>query len=317
MGRLIAGAFARILQLGVMMFAVATLCFAALHALPGDKALQLAIARHGEDIGDAAIERARRDAGFDRPVVVQFADWIGGLARLELGHSLLSRKPVAAELEPRLWVTLRIGGLAIALGFVLALPFGLWAGLRRGGAVDSAVAAAAALFSATPAFLVGLLLVMLFAIQFRWLPAAGHATAAHVVLPIATLALGFAAPLARVTRQAVAEAWSAFPVTFGRLKGLSPARAGLRHGVRNAAIPVVMLAGLRFAAVLEGFVVVETLFNIPGLGELLVRALIARDIPVVQGAALLFGLIYGVIGLALDAACTALDPRRRLRLVPA
>jgi peptide/nickel transport system permease protein len=98
---------------------------------------------------------------------------------------------------------------------------------------------------------------------------------------------------------------------------LSPARAGLRHGVRNAAIPVVMLTGLRFAAVIEGFAVIETLFNLPGLGDLLVRALVSRDIPTVQAAALLFGLLYGVVGLVLDAACAAIDPRRRLRVRPA
>lgn len=317
MGGLIRDLGGRIAQLAVMLLAVSGLCFAALQSLPGDKALALAVARQGEQVGAAGIVQAGQDAGFDRPVLAQFAEWTWRAVRLDLGYSLVSRRPVVDELAPRLMVTLRIGGLAVLLGLVLALPLGLWAGLRPGGIVDGGVAVAAAVFSAVPAFLVGLLLVMLFAIRLGWLPAAGSGAPAHAVLPIATLALGFAAPLARVVRQAVAEAWGAFAVTFGRLKGLSPARAGLRHGVRNAAIPVVMMTGLRFAAVLEGFVVVETLFNLPGLGELLVRALIARDIPVVQGAALLFGLVYGTIGLALDAACVAIDPRRRMRVVPA
>jgi peptide/nickel transport system permease protein len=299
-----------------MLLAVVLLCFAAMQALPGDKALQLAVARHGERATEAGIAQAQRDGGFDRSMAAQFADWAGRLVRLDLGHSLVSRRPVAEELGPRLRVTLLAGAASVLLGLAIGLPLGLWAGLRPGGLADGAVAVAAALFSAVPAFLLGLVLMMLFAIRLGWLPAAGSSSLLHFVLPVCTLALGFAAPLARVTRLAVLEAWGAFPVTFGRLKGLSPARAGLRHGVRNAAIPVVMLAGLRFAAVIEGFAVIETLFNLPGLGDLLVRALVARDIPTVQAAALLFGLIYGAVGLLLDAACAAIDPRRRLRLRP-
>ena len=316
MGQLIGALAGRLAQLAAMLLAVVLLCFAAMQALPGDKALQLAVARHGERATEAGIAQAQRDGGFDRSMAAQFADWAGRLVRLDLGHSLVSRRPVAEELGPRLRVTLLAGAASVLLGLAIGLPLGLWAGLRPGGIADGAVAVAAALFSAVPAFLLGLVLMMLFAIRLGWLPAAGSSSLLHFVLPVCTLALGFAAPLARVTRLAVLEAWGAFPVTFGRLKGLSPARAGLRHGVRNAAIPVVMLAGLRFAAVIEGFAVVETLFNLPGLGDLLVRALVARDIPTVQAAALLFGLIYGAVGLLLDAACAAIDPRRRLRLRP-
>jgi peptide/nickel transport system permease protein len=317
MGRLIGALAARLAQLSAMLLAVVVLCFAAMQALPGDKAVQLAVARSGERASEAGIDAARREGGFDRSVSAQFGAWAGRLVRLDLGHSLVSRKPVAEELWPRLRLTLLVGGLSVALGLALGLPLGLWAGLRPGGAVEMAVAGAAALFSAVPAFLLGLLLVMLFAIRLGWLPAAGGAGWAGLVLPVATLALGFAAPLAAVTRQAVVEAWGAFAMTFGRMKGLSAARAGWRHGVRNAAVPVVVMAGLRFAAVIEGFAVIETLFNLPGLGEMLVRALVARDIPMVQGAALMFGVIYGVVGLALDAACAAIDPRRRLRAMPA
>ncbi len=317
MGQLIGAIAGRLAQLAAMLLAVVLLCFAAMQALPGDKAVQLAVARHGERASDGGIDQARRDGGSDRSLAMQFLDWAGGLARLDLGHSLVSRKPVIDELAPRLRVTLIAGALSVLLGLAIGLPLGLWAGLRPGGVADAVVAVAAAVLSAVPAFLLGLLLVMLFAIRLGVLPAAGSGSAWHWALPVLTLALGFAAPLARVTRQAVVEAWGSFAVTFGRLKGLSPARAGWRHGARNAAIPVVMLTGLRFAAVIEGFAVIETLFNLPGLGDLLVRALVARDIPTVQAAALLFGLIYRVIGLLLDAACAAIDPRRRLRVRPA
>lgn len=300
-----------------MMLAVATLCFAAQHALPGDPALQVAIARQGESVGDAGIARARLQGGFDQPTAIQFGTWLGHLVQLDLGNSLVSRQPVTEVLANRAALTLKIGGLSVLVGLAIGLPLGLWSGLRPCGLIDAAVTALAAVFVALPPFLVGLLLVAGLAIRLGWLPPAGTGSWQHLVLPVLTLALGFAALLARVTRHAVVEAWGAFPMTFGRLKGLSRARAGWRHGVRNAAIPVVMAATLRLAAVLEGFVVIETLFNLPGLGDLLVRSIIARDVPVVLGAALLFGLIYGVAGIALDLACLALDPRRRLQRIAA
>ncbi len=302
----------RLAQVAAMMLLVVVLCFAAQHALPGDAAVQVAVARQGESAGDSGIERARQDGGFDRPVAVQFGAWLARLGRLDLGESLISRRPVAEELATRAAVTLRIGLLAVLVGLLLALPLGLAAGLRPGGTADGVVALCAALFVAIPPFLLGLLLVAVAVVHLGLLPAAGTGGWRHLVLPVVTLALGFAAPMSLIVRHAVADAWAAFPVTFGRLKGLSAARSGLRHGVRNAAIPVTVAAGLRLVAVLEGFVVVETLFNIPGLGDLLVSALVARDIPVVQGAALLFGLVYGAVGILLDVACVALDPRRRL-----
>lgn len=312
---MIRSAVGRALEVLVMMLAVATLCFAAEQALPGDAALQIAVARQGEAVSPAGIARARAEGGLDRPVVEQFTAWLGRLGRLDLGTSLVSQRPVAQEIAGRAWLTSRVGVLSVAFGLLIGLPLGLVAGLRPAGAADAVVATLSALFVAVPAFVIGLLLVALLSIRLGWLPAAGSGTWLHLVLPVLTLALGFAAALARVTRHAAAEAWGAFPVTFGRLKGLSRARAGLRHGARNAAIPVVTATGLRVAAVLEGFVVVETLFNLPGLGDLLVRSIVARDIPVVQGAGLLLALVYGLVGILIDAACLILDPRRRLQRV--
>ena len=181
MGQLIGALAARLAQLVAMLLAVVLLCFAAMQALPGDKAVQLAVARHGERAGEDGIARASRDGGFDRPVAAQFADWAGQVLRLDLGHSLVSRRPVVDELWPRLRVTLIAGGLSVLLGVLVGVPLGAWAGLRPGGVVDGAVAVAAALFSAVPAFLLGLLLVMLFAIRLGWLPAAGGGTALHWV----------------------------------------------------------------------------------------------------------------------------------------
>lgn len=304
---------ARLAQMAAVVATVAILCFGAQMLLPGDKAVQVAVARSGEAVGEAAIARAQADGGFGRSVPAQFASWMGRLVSGDMGVSLISRRPVAEALAQRLPVTLKIGVMSVLLGLLLGIPPGVGAGLRPGGVLDAGVAAAAALFSALPSFLVGLVLVAFFAVRLGWLPSAGSATMGHLVLPALTLALPFAAGLARIARHAVRRSWSAFPVVFGRLKGLSPVSAGLRHGVRNAAVPVVVATGLRLAAVLEGFVVVETLFNVPGLGDLLVHAVLARDIPMMQGVAVVFGVIYGLAGLLIDLACAALDPRLRLR----
>jgi peptide/nickel transport system permease protein len=158
--------------------------------------------------------------------------------------------------------------------------------------------------------LVGLLLIAVFALALRWLPPAGYAGGSHLVLPAATLALSLAAVSVRIIRHAVADTRNAFFMTFARLKGQSAAAAFRHHGVRNAAIPVVTLAALQFAFVVDGFVVVETLLNYPGMGELLVKSLLARDVPVIMGAGMVFGLVFVLANLAADIAGLVLDPRR-------
>jgi peptide/nickel transport system permease protein len=164
-----------------------------------------------------------------------------------------------------------------------------------------------------PSFLVGIGLISVFALSLRWLPPAGYRTGAHMVLPALTLALGLAAFSVRVIRNAVVEVRGAFYMTFARIRGRSAASAFRHHGVRNAAIPVATFAALQFAYMVDGFVVVEMLFNYPGLGELLVKALLARDVPVVMGAGLVIGLVYAGVNLLADLACLALDPRQAAR----
>ncbi len=161
-----------------------------------------------------------------------------------------------------------------------------------------------------PTFIVGISLVSLFALTLRWLPPAGSRTLAHMVLPALTLGLGLAAFSVRVIRNAVAGVRSAFYMTFARMRGHGAASAFRHHRVRNAAIPVATFAALQLAFLLDGFIVVETLFNYPGLGELLVKALIARDVPVIMGAGLVIGLAYAGVNLAVDIASLRLDLRR-------
>lgn len=293
---------------------LATLCFAFVHALPGDAALKIAASRVGEERMTAeTVERIRREEGLDRPLIVQYAQWIGRLAQGDLGRSLVSGRPVVEELAYHGRFTLGLGLAGWLLSYLIALPLGVAAGFRPGGFIDRASTGFAVLLASLPTFLVGIGLISLFALTLRWFPPAGHRTYGHMVLPALTLALGLAAFSVPIIRNAVADVRARFYMTFARLKGASPAAAFRRHGLRNAAIPVATFAALQFAFVVDGFVVIETLFAYPGLGELLVKSLIARDVPVIMGAGLLIGTLYAMANLTADLICLKLDPRRAER----
>lgn len=308
LGRLIA---ARLAQAVLTAWLVATLCFALTHALEGDTALRIAAARVGEDrLTQEMAERIRREEGLDRPLVVQYAQWMARLARLDLGRSLVSRKPVAEELVYAVRFTLGLGTIGWLLSYIIALPLGCWAGWRPGGVVDRMTTVFAVTLASLPPFITGIGLISVFALSLRWLPPAGFRTEAHMVLPALTLALGLAAFSVRIVRTAVVDVRQSFYLTFARIRGLPAGRAFRRHGVRNAAIPVATFAALQLAYVVDGFVVVETLFNYPGLGDLLVKALLARDVPMIMGAGLLTGLLYTTVNLVADLVCLWLDPRR-------
>ena len=313
-------AFARILgarglQALLTAWLLATLCFAFIHALPGDTALRIATARVGEDrVSEEIAARIRREEGLDRPLIVQYGAWMGRLVTLDLGRSLVSRKPVTEELAYHARFTLGLGALGWLLSYLIALPLGIAAGFRPNGIIDRMTTGFAITLASLPTFLVGIGLISVFALALRWLPPAGFRTAAHMVLPALTLALGLAAFSVPIIRNAVLEVRSAFYMTFARIRGMDVRRAFRLHGVRNAAIPVAIFAALQFAYVVDGFVIIETLFNYPGLGELLVKALLARDVPVIMGAGLLIGMLYALVNLAVDLVCLKLDPRRAARL---
>jgi peptide/nickel transport system permease protein len=297
--------------------ALATLCFAAIHALPGDLSLQVAAARVGDErVTRETADRIRREERLDAPLALQYARWMAGIARGELGRSLVSGRPVAEELAYHARYTIQLGAAGWLLSYLFALPLGLLAGFQPGGWLDRAADGLAVVLASLPSFLVGIGLVTVFALGLRLLPPAGFRTGAHMVLPALTLALSLAAFSIPVVRDAVVETRAAFFLTFARMKGLCAAAAFLHHGARNAAIPVVTFAALQFALVIDGFVVIETLFNYPGLGDLLVKSLVARDVPVIMGAGLLVGLSFAMVNLAADMLCLWLDPRRRRETKP-
>lgn len=302
----------RAFQIVALALLVGTACFFMARALPGDMAMRIAAGRYGYDlVSGAAADAVRAELGLDRPVGLALLHWWGELVRLDLGVSLVSGEPVWHEVAHALGETLKLSAASMAVAAVLGLPLGVWSGLHAGGRVDRFTMAAAVVLRALPSFLLAVLLMVLVAVRLGALPVAGSHEAASLVLPALTLGLGLAAGLARVTRGAMREAATSPSYEFARTKGLTDTQALVRHGLRQAAVPVVTYLGLQAVFLVEGALVVETLFAWPGIGHELVHAVFGRDVPVIQGAALCMGLLFVMFNLAVDAACLALDPRRR------
>lgn len=303
---------ARLLQMAVVAVTVGALCFVLMRVLPGDAAMRIAAGRYGPDAAIAeAAEKVRLELGLDRPWLTQFLEWLGSLLRFDLGHSLVTGAPVIEELKTQLGASVWLAAAALFLSLLIGPATGLFAGLKPGGMADRLGLAGATVFRAIPPFVLGLVLMLAFSKQLGWLPPAGFGSPREILLPALTLALGLAAMSSRVTRNAVAAVAGAPYFAFARHKGLPEPVVVRRHGLRNAAIPVVSYLGLQAIYLVEGVVVVESLFAYPGIGHALVHAIVERDIPMVQGTALTMGLMFVAITAAVDAASLWLDPRLR------
>ncbi len=307
MTRLLLG---RLIQAVLVALVVGGLCFALVRVLPGDAAFRIAADRYGPDaLTGQAAEAVRRELGLDRPWPELLLRWFGDLAQGRLGNSLVSGEPVSEELAGQLGPSLWLAACALALSLLIGLPLGLASGLRAGSGLDRLALVGAVALRALPPFVLGLVLMLVFSIRLEWLPPAGYGTWREMALPSLTLALGLAAVSSRVARDAVAEVGATAYYRFARLKGLPAGAVVLRHGLRNAGIPVVTYLGLQAVYLIEGVVVVESLFAYPGIGHALVHAVIARDVPMVQGAALVMGLMFVLLNLGVDLLCRLLDPR--------
>lgn len=299
----------RLAQAGMVAILVGVLSFAMMRALPGDMIFRIAAARFGYDNVTAENAELVRSQIGDPAGITAFFGWIFGLFRGDLGTSLVTGEAVAAEIAHQFGATAQLAGIAILLSLLIGPPLGLWAGLRPGGLLDRTTLVMASVFKAVPQFLLGLVLIVIFATMFRLLPAAGHGEIRHMILPGLTLAIGLAANTMRITREAVVQARASDWWRFARWKGLSEAQVMRRHGLRHVAVPVLTLIAAQFVALMEGVVVVETIFGWPGIGHALVHAVFHRDVPMVQGTALVMGLAFVLVNALADVAARLLDPR--------
>ena len=264
------------------------------------------------DIQAKDVDEFRQRLGFNDPLAVQYARFLGGAVRGDFGQSLRYKQDALGLVLQRLPATLLLAGTAVALTLVIAIPLGVVSAVRRDTLIDHAATLATVLGQAVPGFWLGLMLIYVFAVQLRWLPTGGTGGLAHLVMPASVLAAFFAARIARLTRSTVLEALGEDYVLTARAKGLAASRVIGKHALRNAAIPVLTLAGLEIGQLLGGAVITETIFAWPGLGRLTVQALLNRDFPLVLAAVFVTSATYTLINLAVDLAYGWLDPRVRV-----
>lgn len=297
----------RLLQAAVSLLGVTAMIFF-LQRLTGDPVLLMV----PEGATQEAIDALRSQLGFDRPVMAQFADYMAGLARLDFGQSIVQNVPVVDIVGSRLPFTIRLAMAALVLALGIGVPLGVFMAVRRDHPVSRIGMGFVLAGQSLPTFWSGILLILVFAVWLGWLPASGARQTSSVILPAICLSLLSMATFARVARTAVLDELSKPYVRAARAKGLPMARVVTRHVLRNGAIPVISIAALEIANLLSGAVIVETVFAWPGLGQLTMQSIAARDFPIVQAVVLLGAFVSIFLNLAADLLYSAVDPRIRL-----
>jgi peptide/nickel transport system permease protein len=303
-------ALGRLIGTVPVLFGVTLLVFLMAWVTPGDPVVAM-LGEAAQGISREALEELRGQLGLDRPLPVQYVSYVAGLLQGDLGTSVRSRRPVLAEIADRLPATLELALAALTIAVVMGVGLGVWAAVRKGTFVDGAAIAVALVGVSIPVFWSGFLLMMVFALELGWLPASGRGTWQHLVLPALTVGVSSAAYIARITRGAMLEALGQDYVRTARAKGLHARRVVFRHALRNALLPIVTVVGLQLGGLLGGAVLTETVFAWPGVGRLLVDAIIARDLPVVQGSVLVVSLLFILVNLTVDLSYAAINPKVR------
>ncbi|MGI8748851.1 MAG: ABC transporter permease [Deinococcus sp.] len=281
--------------------------FFSLNLIPGDPALSLL----GVGASPEAVARLREGLGLNLPPLSRYLGWLGGALRGDLGESIRYSQPVSELLRGRLPFTLALTLGSLLLSTALALALGVLAARRAGSRLDLALRVVLTLLSAIPAFWLGLILILIFAVRYGLLASTGFSHPRDLILPVATLVLVRVSLPTRMVRSSLLAVFSSDHVRTARAKGLSERRVLLRHGLRNALIPLLTVLGLEFAELLTGTVIVENVFALPGLGTLALQAIAARDFPLVQGVVLLLAGFVVLVNLLVDLGYGLLDPRVR------
>jgi peptide/nickel transport system permease protein len=302
-------------RVGIFLFSLlvaSALVFSVMSILPGDPATVML----GTQATPAAVEALRTELGLDRPIPIQYLDWLSGVVRGDLGVSIFSGQEIAAQIAARLRITVPLAAMAMTMTILLAFPAGVYAASRHRRLGDTVVSTLSQIGLAIPAFWAGLLLVTVFAVGRGWFPANGFPGWESIggglralFLPALSLAIVQGAIITRYVRSAVLDTMREDYIRTARSKGLSRSAALWRHGLRNAAIPVLTILGLQFAALLAGTVVIESVFVLPGLGSMLLQAITRRDLLLVQGGAFVIVAIILTINLLVDLTYRFIDPR--------
>ena len=305
----------RLLALIPVAVVVATVAFVLIHIAPGDPAAIIA----GPDASPDDVARLQRQLGLDAPFHVQLFRWYGRLARGDLGQSIFLRRPVLEAIVDRAEPTILLTMYAIVIAVVLGVPAGVVAARHHDGTTDQALMAGALIGISIPNFLLGLLLILFFSVRLGWFPVAGYSpleygwlgTLRSLTLPAFALGVVQSALIARIARSAMLDVLREQFIVAGRAKGLGERAVVYKHALKNAMIPTVTVIGISLAILISGSVIVEQVFNIPGLGRLIISAVLRRDYPVIQGVVICIAGIYMLVNLAVDLSYVVFDPRVR------
>jgi len=306
----------RLIMTIAILFIVSLIVFTIMHLLPGDPvAIML-----GDQASVEEIERLRTELGLDKPLPVQYANWLLDVLHGDLGRSISYNEDVGRLIRERLPITFHIGLSAFLLAIVIGIPAGITAAVRRGGWLDSLITVTANLGMAVPVFWLGILGVYLFSLKLGWLPVQGYTSPfedlrqslRQTVMPIVLLSLGSLATLARQTRSSMLEVIRQDYIRTARAKGVKENRVIMRHALRNALIPIITILGMGLASLVGGSVFIEQVFNIPGMGRLMVQSIFGKDYVVVQSVVLIVASVVALGNLAVDVAYGLIDPRIRL-----
>jgi len=290
------------------LWLILTMVFLLAHIVPGDPVQQML----GEGARAEDLQQLRHALGLDLPVPVQYAHYVGGILRGDLGESLRFQQPVLRVILSRYPATLELATVALLVCAAIGIPAGLLAAQRRGTPTDRAVGVFTLFGLSVPNFALGPVLILFFSVILGWLPVSGRGSPLHLVLPAITLGAALAAILTRMVRTSVMEELSSDYVRTARAKGLSESAVLFRHAFRNALIPILTILGLQFGTLLAGTIVTESVFSWPGIGRLSVQAIEARDYPLLQGCILLIAVSYVFVNLLTDFVYALVDPRVRL-----
>ena len=297
----------RLLFAAPVVFLVVSLVFFLIHLVPGDPVQQML----GERAQAADIERMRQELGLDQPLLTQYAQYLGGLLRGDLGRSFRFNSPVTEIILSRYPATIVLTLASLFVALLLSIPAGVQAAVHRGRWPDGVLGFLSLLGLSFPNFALGPMLILLFSVEAGWLPVSGSGSVLHLILPAVTLGTALAAVLTRMVRTSVLEELSQDYVRTARAKGLSEPRIRYKHVLRNGLIPVATLVGLQLGALLSGAMVTETIFSWPGIGRLTLQSINSRDYPLMQGCFLTIAVTYIVVNLITDLVYGVVDPRIR------
>jgi ABC-type dipeptide/oligopeptide/nickel transport system permease component len=290
------------------LWLIVTMVFLLAHIVPGDPVERML----GEGARVEDVQQLRHAMGLDLPVRTQYAHYLTGIVRGDLGQSFRFQEPVIRVVLDHYPATLELAVVALLICTAIGIPMGVYAAERRATVADRAIGILTLLGLSVPNFALGPVLILVFSVAFGWLPVSGRGGPAHLILPAITLGAALAAILTRMVRTSVIEELSTDYVRTARAKGLSAAAVLFRHAFPNALVPILTILGLQFGTLLAGAVVTETIFSWPGIGRLTVEAISARDYPLLQGCILLIAVSYVLVNLLTDFVCGLVDPRMRV-----